>query len=380
VSYPPNVHDIKCYYISKELARRGSQVTWIRRGDKGDRSSAEGIKLITIRQLQLGRLSEFATVMRMVLRCVALRVQVAYVDEWLFYRGKPTRRLVLAACLKIAGVRSVLDERDPFIDFEIAIGRMPSDPARHQKLRRRQQILLRLSSLIVLPSKAYSDLFASEGVPQEKLLGTFRGVDTGLFKPDLDPAKLRARLGLSDRFVIGWFGIMHPYRLIGNVIIPMIRDVGRLIPNAQVVIGGEGPLRPEFDKLDAGERLPLTLVGMVPYDKLPDYISACDVLLCPVDERFRFSNHSAWLKIAETLAVGRPIIASRTVIADKDFKDLKGVVWVQSTLEGFMSGLAEVHQRYPWYLSQAHEQAEDFDRYSTTSTISAVADRLESLR
>jgi glycosyltransferase involved in cell wall biosynthesis len=172
---------------------------------------------------------------------------------------------------------------------------------------------------------------------------------------------------------------MHPYRLVKEVLVPIIGEIDRVIPNAHVVIGGEGPLRANFEELMKQGNLPLSLVGMVPYNQLPSYLSACDVLLCPVEDQFRFSNHSAWLKIAESLAVGRPIVASRTMIAQKDFKDLKGVVWVPPNLEGFMSGLKEVHDRYSDYLSLAREQAGDFGRYSTKRSLTPIADRLEAL-
>jgi glycosyltransferase involved in cell wall biosynthesis len=379
VAYPPSVHNIKCYYVSKELVKRGDSVTWIQLGRKSRKSSADGLEFITIPSFAANRVTNFLSIILMVIHCLARRVQVAYIDEWLFFRERPTKRLALIVGLRIVGVKAVLDQRDPFIDFEIASGWISTGSTQLRRFQSRQLLLQRLSNLLILPSKAYADLLASEGVPQEKLLGTFRGVDTDLFFANQDAGQIRASLGLGDKFVIGWFGLMHSYRLIKEVMVPLIEDISRVTPDAHIVIGGEGPLRDEFDRLVKRGGLPLSLVGMVAYDNLPRYISACDVLLCPVDDRFRFSNHSAWLKIAESLAVGRPIIASKTMIAQTDFKDLKGVVWVPPTLEGFMNGLKEVHDGYPRYLSLAKEQANDFESYSTKTTLVAVADRLESL-
>jgi glycosyltransferase involved in cell wall biosynthesis len=287
--------------------------------------------------------------------------------------------LALIVGLRIAGVKVVLDQRDPFIDFEIASGWISTGSTQLRRFQRRQLLLRQLSNLLILPSKAYADLLASEGIPREKLLGTFRGVDTDLFVANQDAGEVRAALKLSDKFVIGWFGLMHPYRLIREVMVPLIEDIYRVMPDAHFVIGGEGPLRDEFDRLVKKGDLPLSLVGMVAYSRLPAYISACNVLLCPVDDRLRFSNYSAWLKIAESLAVGRPIIASKTMITQTDFKNLKGVVWVPPTLEGFMNGLKEVHDRYPKYLSLAQEQANDFESYSTKRTLVTIANRLEGL-
>jgi glycosyltransferase involved in cell wall biosynthesis len=379
VAYPPSVHNIKCYYVSKELVKRGDLVAWIQLGRERLRSSADGLEIITIPSFVTNRATDYLSIIRMVLHCLARRIQVAYIDEWLFFRERPTKRLALIVGLRIAGVKAVLDQRDPFIDFEIASGWISTNSVQLRRFQSRQLILQRLTNLLVLPSKAYADLLASEGVPQEKLLGTFRGVDTDLFNANQDADHVRTSLGLGNKFVIGWFGLMHPYRLIKEVMVPLIEDISRVMPDAHFVIGGEGPLRDEFDKLLKKGGLPLSLVGMVAYDVLPSYISACNVLLCPVDSRLRFSNYSAWLKIAESLAIGRPIIASKTMIAQTDFKDLKGVVWVPPTLEGFMNGLREVRDCYPRYLSLAQGQASNFESYSTKKTLVAVADRLESL-
>lgn len=365
--------------MSRELAERGHRVIWIQFGRKQGRSSADGLQFVTVTSFGANPLTPFFSIFRMTLHCLAKRVQVAYVDEWLFSRDKPSRRLALFIGLRIAGVKVVLDERDPFVDFEIASGWVSPGSERLGQLQRSQRLLQRLANLLILPSKAYADLLISEGIPGRKVLGAFRGIDTDLFTPNQDPSLARASLGIDGKFVIGWFGLMLPYRLVREVMVPLIEGVNQVIPNAHVVIGGEGPLRSEFDRLVGRGDLPLSLVGMVAYDDLPRYISACNVLLCPVDDRFRFSNYSAWLKIAESLAVGRPIVASKTMIAVTDFKDLKGVVWVPSSLQGFMRGLKEVYDSYESYLSLARDQANDFGTYSTKKTVAAIANRLESL-
>jgi len=63
------------------------------------------------------------------------------------------------------------------------------------------------------------------------------------------------------------------------------------------------------------------------------------------------------------------------VIADKDSKELKGVISVPFTLQGLM----EARGKYPWYQSWAREQAEDFGNNFMSRTISTAAVRLESL-
>jgi len=65
-----------------------------------------------------------------------------------------------------------------------------------------------------------------------------------------------------------------------------------------------------------------------------------------VSTKNRFSLFSAWLKIAEALAVGRPVVATRTFTSFVDFKDLRGVVWVGSTYEEFLNGIKWARQNF----------------------------------
>jgi glycosyltransferase involved in cell wall biosynthesis len=270
-----------------------------------------------------------------------------------------------------------MDERDPTVDFETATGELVVGSSKYEQTLRATRLSEGMSSLVLLTSKAYERLYVSEGFPRGKVMGAFRGVDTALFNPGVDPATVRRRLGLDGKFVIGWFGLMHSFRLIREVLIPMVQNIAKTMPDAHVLIGGEGPLLGEFQDLAKDSGLPLTVLGLVPYSELPSHVAACDVLLCPVNRGFRHTQNSAWLKIAEALAVGRPVIATRTRLSEFDFKELKGVLWVEPTLASFMDALKELREGYPRYLSLAQEQSRNFGDYSISHTISRIVDRIE---
>ena len=201
-----------------------------------------------------------------------------------------------------------------------------------------------------------------------------------LFKSTIDYRPVRAALGLDGEFVVGWFGMMHRYRLVSEVLVPLIRHARKDVPNVHFLIGGKGELLEKFIQLKKDDpEAPFTLLGLVPYANLPSYIAACDVLLSPIDPSFRFTQCSAWLKIGESLAVGRPIIASRTRLTNGDFKDLKGIVWTGSDVASFLTALKEVHTRYSYFSSLAATQAADFRDYAISSTIPKVVDKIVGL-
>jgi glycosyltransferase involved in cell wall biosynthesis len=370
---------MKGYYLSKELVSRGCRVTWIRLGGKKRARYSDGIEFANITIPPTNVILTLFSLVRMILFCVASRIQVVFIDEWLFFRHRPVRRLAGVIGLRAAGIKVVLDERDPSVDFEMATGELSPRSPRYGLTLLATRLSERMSNLVVLTSRAYEKLYISEGFPPEKVMGVFRGVDTKLFNPEAESDLVRSRLGLGGKFVIGWFGLMHPFRLIKEVLVPMVADVAESMPNAHILIGGEGPLYSEFQSLAADESLPVTVLGLVPYQDLPKHIAACDVLLCTVNSSFRHTQHSTWLKIAEAQAVGKPVIATKTKISELDFKDMRGVVWVEPSLDGFMGALRKLRENYPLYRALSEEQALHFGEYALPNTIGKIVDRVQLL-
>ncbi|MDA4123976.1 MAG: glycosyltransferase [Thaumarchaeota archaeon] len=380
MNYPPDIHNMKNYYVSEEMKRRGLTVNWVQLGGPKKRWNKDGIQFAVLRAPRGGHLPEALQALPLALYCATRRIQVVYEDEWLFLRKKPWARLACQMILRGFGVKLVLDQRDPYVDFEIAAGELNEGTKIHRRLSLIRSLLLRQTDLIILPSEAYSELYISEGIPEKKVLGIFRGIDPEVFKPQVKPNDAKSKLGLEGRFVIGWFGLMHSYRMIKEIIVPLIENLAREIPNAHFLIGGEGPLLGEFDRLrstEAGNSF--TMLGTIPYTKLPDYIAASDVTICPVSTKFRFSTHSNWLKIAESVAVGTPIIATKTEISKLDYSHLKGVVWVDSDYQSFLSALKNVQKDHGLLHSEAEDQARHFEAFSIESRIPRIVDRVLAL-
>jgi len=354
-------------------------VTWVNLGGRFKVRSADGINFQGIATPPTSTLAACVSLWRLILFCISRRIQVVYVDDWLFFRNHPLRSLAGTIGIRVVGMKLALDERDPSVDFRIATGELSPKSEGYGRLVKTIRLSERFSNLIILTSKAYEQQYVSDGFSQQKVIGSFRGIDTSIFNPGADGNEIRSRLNLGGKFVIGWFGLMHSFRLIREVLAPMIHEAASTMPDAHFLIGGEGPLFTEFQNLSNSKDLPLTVLGFVPYSELPKYLMACDVLLCPVSTDFRHTRNSAWLKIPEALAVGRPVIATRTNVSDLDYKDMKAVLWVKPSLTGFKGGLQELRENYPRYLSQAQEQARNFDEYEVSNTIGKIVDRIELL-
>src|SRR5262249_1694708 len=82
------------------------------------------------------------------------------------------------------------------------------------------------------------------------------------------------------------------------------------VPGLRVLIVGDGPGRADLQALarELGMSERVRFLGAVPHAEVADYLAACDLLCAPYEpvDAFYFSP----LKLAEYLAVGRPVVAS----------------------------------------------------------------------
>jgi glycosyltransferase involved in cell wall biosynthesis len=140
------------------------------------------------------------------------------------------------------------------------------------------------------------------GVPASRVLLTPTGVDLDAFAQPPDPVRLRERLGLEGRFVVGWVGSFRPFHAVDQAV-----EAAAIVPGTSLLLVGEGPERARIERLAHGLGVPATFTGTVPHDELPGYLAAMDVALVLAPRAGPF--HYSPLKLAEYLAAGLPVVA-----------------------------------------------------------------------
>jgi glycosyltransferase involved in cell wall biosynthesis len=140
-------------------------------------------------------------------------------------------------------------------------------------------------------------------------------------------------------------------------------EVARALPEAQFILVGACSLP------DGWCGLPnVTLLGKRPFDDVPAYMAACDVLIMPW-------LRSPWIescnpvKLKEYLAAGRPVVTT-------DFAELRryeGLVRVADDAPTFADAIREAVTE-PWDERPARER---LDNQSWTFKVSAILDELE---
>ena len=177
---------------------------------------------------------------------------------------------------------------------------------------------LRGADLIVAVSDASAAELIGRGYPEERILVNPNGVDEETFRPDLDPAPVRGRLGIGcDELVVGFigtFGHWHGADILAEAFALLLKRRPALRAKLRLLLVGDGHTIPAvMDILKREEAVDRVLApGLVPQSEAPAYLAACDILASPHvpnPDNSRFFGSPT--KLFEYMAMGRAIVASR---------------------------------------------------------------------
>ena len=144
-------------------------------------------------------------------------------------------------------------------------------------------------------SAALKGAMAGLGLPEEKIAVHYTGVDLGTFRP-LDRAEAKQALGLEG-IVVVTAGALIARK--GQVLaIEAMADV----PDATLVLVGDGPDRARLEALAAGLGPRVRFAGRRPHEELPLYLAAADATLLPSQSE---GLANVWV---ESLACGTPVV------------------------------------------------------------------------
>ena len=178
---------------------------------------------------------------------------------------------------------------------------------------------LGVDPLSFLLRRADISTFASAKVLEElrplarKTKLVMNGVDLARFRP-LRLSESRASLGLPEGTpLVGYFGSMEPERGITDLIdaLVMLREKGVYV---ELVIGGKA--HPDVDIAQPWVRY----LGNIAFEKMPLALACCDLLALPYRQGDFIDNASS-CKIAEYIAMERPIVATRSPNLTQNFPD-----------------------------------------------------------
>jgi glycosyltransferase involved in cell wall biosynthesis len=146
-------------------------------------------------------------------------------------------------------------------------------------------------------SAALKDAMVRVGLPGDSIAIHYTGVDLDLFQP-IDRAEAKKRLGVDGALVVTAGALIEKkgQRL-------AIEAVGQ-VPDATLILLGDGPDRPRLEALAAKSGGRVRFAGRRPHEELPLYFGAADATLLPSASE---GLANVWV---ESLACGTPVVTA----------------------------------------------------------------------
>jgi glycosyltransferase involved in cell wall biosynthesis len=175
-----------------------------------------------------------------------------------------------------------------------------------------EQRALRSARFVVAVSTPLKDRIVELAGPEVQVLVLPNGVNAETFDPaSVDGHEVRKEYGLTDRFVVGWTGVLRAWHGV-----ELLLDALRRVPEAELLVVGDGPERSTLQRF--AEQFGLTervhITGRVDHNDVPRYIAAFDVAVASGDH----TGFASPMKVVEYMALARAVVVPR----QPNFSDL----------------------------------------------------------
>lgn len=171
-----------------------------------------------------------------------------------------------------------------------------------------EQLTYRRSDSFIVLSEYFRDVLTENyGVDERKIHIIPGAVDHNRFRPHPNRKELRLQLGIAANQPL-LFCIRRLVRRMGiDRLIHAMADVVRVHPEVRLLIGGDGPMRAEYEELirQLGLSSNVKLLGRISNEELVQYYQAADISLVPT-----LTLEGFGLITVESLACGTPVLGT----------------------------------------------------------------------
>ncbi len=205
---------------------------------------------------------------------------------------------------KIKRKQWVFELRDLWPETIKSVGAMKQGKA-IELLEKIELFLYRNSSQVIAVTDAFKRNLIGRGIDESKISVVTNGSNIKLFMPRDKDKKLLKELDLEEKFIVGYIGthgMCHGLDFIVNSL-DNIKD-----ENIHFLFIGDGAMKCQI--IDISNELALkniTFLDAVSKDKVPSYLSICDISLAPLKKDDNFKNVIP-SKIFEASAMQKPTL------------------------------------------------------------------------
>ncbi|WP_420593599.1 glycosyltransferase [Deinococcus sp.] len=171
---------------------------------------------------------------------------------------------------------------------------------RNRRLVTRRPQLIQNGALFIAVSEHIRRNLLARGFPAERVVTHYNGIDVSVFSPVAELS--REPLVLFVGRCVEKKGIAHLLRA--------MQAVQLRVPDAQLVVIGDGPLRPELETLASELRLNCRFLGVQPSEEVRTWMRSAQVFCVPSITASNGDTEGLPTVILEALAIGLPIVTT----------------------------------------------------------------------
>ncbi|WP_456324481.1 glycosyltransferase family 4 protein, partial [Desulfonauticus submarinus] len=225
-----------------------------------------------------------------------------------------------------------------------------------------EKIELRLyksANRVVSVTDSFKQNLIKRGINAEKIEVIYNGANLELFYPRHKDTDLVNRLGLQNKFVVGYIGT-HGMAHGLDFILKSIKNIEQ---EFHFLFIGDGAEKENLLKLK--DKLGLknvTFLNPIKKEDVPKYLSVCDVSLVPLKKSNTFKTVIP-SKIFESSAMQIPILLGVEGEAKLIIEKYKaGVCFEPENKDDFLKSLHIIKEKYSLFLEGCRQLALNFDR------------------
>ncbi len=256
----------------------------------------------------------------------------------------------------------VFELRDLWPESILAVGAIQNRQI-IDALHKVEMSLYRSADLIIPNTPAFKEHLISRGIPDKKIHIIANGTNVDQFYPRDKSLKLIEKLGLSDKFVIGYIGthgLAHS--------LPFIVDSLDQITDLEIhfLFIGDGAEKEKVVQIAKEKNLSnVTFLDSISKELVPDYLSIVDCSLVSLKKRDTFKKVIP-SKIFESCAMGNPILLGVEGLAKEIINGYNvGICFEPENRESFINAVQMMKQNpiaFKTYQENTKTLTQDFDR------------------
>lgn len=180
-----------------------------------------------------------------------------------------------------------------------------------------EHLNLEKADLITCVSRELKESLIASGVPADKILVNFNGVDIDKFNPLVSGNNIRKKLKLANNIVVGFcgsFARFHGAETLAEAFGSMLVHHENYRNRVKMLMIGEGNTLANVKRIlkRKGVMNNAICAGSVPADAVPEYLAACDILVAPhIPNEDGSDFFGSPTKLFEYMAMGKAIAASK---------------------------------------------------------------------